>query len=269
MNAERKRNGPARPSRVTRHASRHGVFITGTDTGVGKTLVTAALASCLTQRGLSVGVMKPIETGCRTDGASGSDAARLYAAAGITEPVEAISPYRFADPLAPLDAARRAGRTIELRRIVRAYRALAARYAFLLVEGAGGVMVPITPTADTRDVIVQLGLPAVVVVRAVLGAVNHTLLTLDALRHRKIPVLGVFLNRFGSPPQPDDTLQETSTIGLLKERCGVPVIGPLPHRSEIAGSWEQGLAEIAESPAIRELADLVSGTTRRTSGRSR
>ena len=251
------------------HQIHSGCFITGTDTGVGKTLVTAALALCLTQRGLTVGVMKPIETGCRTNGASGSDAARLYAAAGVTEPVEAISPYRFADPLAPLDAARRAGRTIDLRRIIRAYRALAARYAFLLVEGAGGVMVPITPTTDTRDVIAQLGLPAVVVVRAMLGAVNHTLLTLDALRHRRIPVLGVFLNRSGSPSRPDDALQETSTIWLLKARCGVPVIGPLPHRSEIAGSWEQGLAEIAESPAIRELADLVSGTTQRTSGRSR
>ncbi len=246
-----------------------GVFITGTDTGVGKTLVTAALALCLTRRGLSVGVMKPIETGCRTSGASGSDAARLYAAAGVTEPVETISPYRFADPLAPLDAARRAGRTIELRRIVRAYRALAARHAFLLVEGAGGVMVPVTPTGDTRDVIVRLGLPAVVVVRAALGAVNQTLLTLGALRHRKIPVLGVFLNRSGAPAGPDGALQETSTIGLLKERCGLPVIGPLPHRPEIAGCWEQGLAEMAESPAIRELADLVSGTTRRTSGRSR
>ncbi len=246
-----------------------GCFITGTDTGVGKTLVTAALAACLTRRGLSVGVMKPIETGCRTDGTSGSDAARLYAAADVTEPVEAISPYRFADPLAPLDAARRAGRTIELSRIVRAYRALASRYALLLVEGAGGVMVPITPTTDTRDVIVKLGLPAVVVVRAMLGAVNHTLLTLDALRHRKILVLGVFLNRSDSPPRSDDVLQETSTIGLLKARCGVPVIGPLPHRPELAGSWEQELAEIAESPAISELADLVSGTTRRTSGRSR
>ncbi len=245
-----------------------GCFITGTDTGVGKTLVTAALAACLAQRGQSIGVMKPIETGCRTSDASGSDAARLYAAAGLTEPVETISPYRFADPLAPLDAARRAGRTIDLRRIVRAYRALAARYAFLLVEGAGGVMVPVTPTADTRDVIVKLGLPAVVVVRAALGAVNHTLMTLDALRHRRIPVLGVFLNRSGSRAEPDDLLQETSTVGLLKERCGVPVIGPLPRQPELADSWEQVLANVAESPAIRELADLVSGTTRRGSGRS-
>jgi dethiobiotin synthetase len=246
-----------------------GCFITGTDTGVGKTLVTAALAVCLMRRGLSVGVMKPIETGCRTAGTSGSDAARLYAAAGVTEPVEAISPYRFADPLAPLDAARRAGWTIDLRRVVRAYRTLAARYALLLVEGAGGVMVPITSTADTRDLIAQLGLPAVVVVRAVLGAVNQTLLTLDALRHRNIPVLGVFLNRSGSPAGPDDALQESSTVGLLKARCGVPVIGPLPHRAGLAGSWEQGLAETAESPEIRELADLVSGTARRRRARSR
>jgi dethiobiotin synthetase len=129
---------------------RSGVFITGTDTGVGKTLVTTALVLCLKQRGLSVGVMKPIETGCGSGGAAGSDAARLHAAAGMTDPVEVVSPYRFPDPLAPLDAARRAGTTIQERKILAAFRTLAARHMLMLVEGAGGVLVPISKRADMR-----------------------------------------------------------------------------------------------------------------------
>ena len=150
-----------------------GCFITGTDTGVGKTLVTAALAACLAQRGLSVGVMKPVETGYGGEGASGSDAARLYAAAGMTDPVEAMSPYRFPDPLAPLDAARRTGTIIRVDRILAAFRVLAARHSLMLVEGAGGVRVPLSDKADMRDLIERLGLPVVVVGRTAIGKIGR------------------------------------------------------------------------------------------------
>ncbi len=257
----------ARHRRPSRPSSR-GVFITGTDTGVGKTLVTAALTLCLKRRGLRVGVMKPVETGSRDEGVAGSDAARLYAAAGLEEPVEAISPYRFADPLAPADAARREGRTISLSRIVRCYRALAMRYPVVLVEGAGGVLVPLTSTANVRDLMKRLALPAVVVSRAELGSVNHTLMTIEALRRARIPVLTVLLNRAGAHPKTEiEALQEASTLSLLNTRSGVPVVGPLPHHPRLPGAWEEGLSAVADSAEIGALADLVMGTARQRRGR--
>jgi dethiobiotin synthetase len=257
---------------MTRQASKKisprrsaGCFITGTDTGVGKTLVVAALALCLKQRGLSVGVMKPIETGYGGEGAAGSDAARLYAAAGMTDPVEAMSPYRFPDPLAPLDAARRAGTTIRVDKIMAAFRALAARHAVMLVEGAGGVRVPISENTDMRDLIARLGLPVVVVGRTTIGSINHVLLTSEALVRRRIVIAGIILNQTkDTAPATVDGMQQSSTLALLRERSGVPVVGPLSYEPLLPRSWEQGLAAIAGSAAISELADLVTGAATRT-----
>jgi dethiobiotin synthetase len=246
-----------------------GVFITGTDTGVGKTLVAAALALCLKRRGLSVGVMKPVETGYGDGGSSGSDAARLYAAAGMTDPVEAMSPYRFPDPLAPLDAARRAGTAIRVQTVLAAFRVLASRHAVMLVEGAGGVLVPISSKLDMRDLIEGIGLPVVLVGRTAIGGVNHVLLTVEALARRRIAIAGIVLNRTKAAPAGTvDGMQEASTVALLRERSGAPVIGPLPHEPLLGQSWEQGLAAMAGSAAISELADAVTGTARRRRGPS-
>lgn len=241
-----------------------GVFITGTDTGVGKTLVTAALARCLKQRGLSVGVMKPIETGYGEVGAAGSDAARLSAAAGMTDPMETVSPYRFPDPLAPLDAARRAGIAIRFSKIVAAYRALAARHAVMLVEGAGGVRVPISARTEMRDLIERLSLPAVVVGRTAIGSVNHVLLTIEALVRRRIPVVAIVLNQTRSAePETVDGMQQSSTVALLREQSRVQVLGPLPYEPLLHRSWEQGLAAVAGGEPISALADLVIAGVRR------
>ena len=242
-----------------------GCFVTGTDTGVGKTLVTTALALCIKQRGVSVGVMKPIETGYGDEGAAGSDAARLYAAAGMTDPVEAMSPYRFPDSLAPLDAARRAGIVIRVDRIMAAFRLLAARYSLMLVEGAGGVRVPLSEKTDMRDLIERLGLPVVVVGRTAIGGINHVLLTVESLERRRIKIAGIVLNqtRAAAPATVGD-MQQASTLALLRERSGVPVVGPLPYEPLLPSSWEQGLAAMAGSAAISELADLVMGTATRT-----
>lgn len=242
-----------------------GCFITGTDTGVGKTLVTAALALCLKRRGVAVGVMKPVETGHGAGGAAGSDAARLSAAAGTTDPIEVMSPYRFPDPLAPLDAARRAGTVIRVETIVAAFRELAARHAFILVEGAGGVRVPISETTDMRDLIRRLGLPVVVVGRAAIGSLNHVLLTLEALARHRIAIAGIMLNRATETAFPAvDGMQASSTLALLREYSGVPVVGPLPYEPLLQQSWEQGLAAVAGSETINELADCVMGTARQT-----
>jgi len=245
----------SRPSQPLPHS---GCFITGTDTGVGKTLVTAALALCLKQRGLCVGVMKPIETGQAPDGSGVSDADRLGAIVEPPDPVEIVNPYRFSTPLAPLAAARLAGSTIEMDRIVAAYQILAAGHPMVVVEGIGGVMVPISPQVTVRDLIARLGLPAVVVGRATLGGVNHALLAVEALRERGVVTLGIVLNHPVTPPlSSTDVMQEKATVELVKELSGVPVIGPLPHEAAFDQAWEAGLAKIAQHPGIRELAYMV------------
>ena len=122
-----------------------GCFITGTDTGVGKTVIATALVRCLKENGISVGVMKPVETGVAHGETDGSDAARLRNAAGIADSPDVVSPYRLQAPLAPLAAARLEGITIEMERIVSAYERLSVRYPCIVVEGVGGVMVPLIP----------------------------------------------------------------------------------------------------------------------------
>lgn len=236
-----------------------GCFVTGTDTGVGKTVVTAALALCLRRRGVSVGVMKPVETGCGAGSAGPSDAERLRACLAGDDPGAFLSPYQFAAPLAPLAAARQAGAVISLDRIVQAYGRLTARYRSVLVEGAGGLCVPLTDREDMRDLIERLALPVVLVGRCALGGVNHALLTLEALQTRKIPLLALVLNR----PVPhqaasEEELQMASTVGLLKERSGVPVIGPLPYLANLAGGGDAGVSELSRDSSIETLAGLIS-----------
>lgn len=234
-----------------------GCFITGTDTGVGKTAVTAALAVALSRRGIDVGVMKPVETGC-VDG-PGSDAARLLAAAGAHDPPDLASPCRFPFPLAPLAAARRAGSAVDLDLIVQASDALAQRHAFLLVEGVGGLLVPLTPEADVRDLMRRLGLPVLLVGRAGLGGVNHALLTLEALRAARLTVHALLLNRPARPPADEWAReQEQSTRQLLGERSGVPVLGPLPYTKDFELGWEKGVATLAGDVAIQQAATLIA-----------
>ena len=125
-------------------SSPRGIFITATDTGVGKTLVTSALVVCLTQRGIDVGVMKPIETGVSRSTKAQSDGARLRRAAGSHDPMAEVCPYVFRLPVAPLSAARAEGTTVRVATIMRAFRALRQKHDLVAVEGVGGVHVPIT-----------------------------------------------------------------------------------------------------------------------------
>ena len=234
----------------------HGCFITGTDTGVGKTVVTAALALCLKQHGVRVAVMKPIETGCSTEKPFESDAERLGIAIETQIGLDRVSPYRFSMPLAPLAAARAAGVTIEVDRIARIFHTLAEDQHFVLVEGVGGIMVPLAEKTDIRDLITALRLPVVIVGRAALGGVNHALLTIEALRLRAIPVLGILLNQLNPRPHPEQT---ESTVSLIRERSGLPVFGPIPYQSTGRDNWMAGVKRIAEDPAIHSLAErLVS-----------
>jgi dethiobiotin synthetase len=159
---------------------------------VGKTVVAAGLAWALRQRGIDVGVMKPVETGFSAR--APSDAATLRRAAGAPDPIEDVAPYRLKAPLAPLVAARKEGIRISPQRLVRDVKRLAARRAFLVVEGVGGLMVPLTPTHTTLALAEALQLPILLVIANRLGAINHTLLTLHAAECRGLTVLGLVLN---------------------------------------------------------------------------
>lgn len=238
----------------------HGMFITGTDTAVGKTLVTAVLARSLKELGLDVGVMKPVETGVVKG--RPSDAGRLTRAAQASDSPDLVRPYAFRLPVAPLDAARTERRRIKIPTITRAYRQLQAQHDLLLVEGAGGVHVPITPTMDVLDLIKKLRAPVLVVGRAGLGGVNHAMLTLNALRERKIPILALVLNQTVPANTAVARRQERSTLELLREFAGVPVIGPLPYMVGVDARFERAVGKLAASREMLKLTKLVLASAR-------
>ena len=159
-----------------------GLFVTGTDTGVGKTLVSCALARGLREAGVDIGVMKPVETGVPEAGPE--DARALAVAAAVTDPIEVICPMQFNLPAAPAAAARAEGRQARIESLSKTWQTLRNRYEFMLVEGAGGLLVPFDDETTMADLAACWELPVLVVARACLGTINHTLLTLEACAAR-------------------------------------------------------------------------------------
>jgi dethiobiotin synthetase len=213
-----------------------GVFITGTDTGVGKTIVTAAVAAAFTTHGVNTGIMKPITTGVAESSTGLSDPDWLVSAMGVTDPPDLITPYRFRTAAAPLIAAARDGRAIEPARIIGALQALSARHDCVVVEGIGGVLVPITPDLFVVDLARQMGLPVLVVARTSLGSINHTLLTLECLRSRGVPILGLIFNNPARPPSVPD---ESDTIQTILRVSGLRSFGELPYCEGLPAAWSQ------------------------------
>lgn len=208
-----------------------GIFITGTDTGVGKTWVGAGIAAALRAKGIDVGVMKPAETGCsvRTGRLVPRDALMLMKAAGANDPLDLVVPCRFREPLAPAIAAKRAGTTIEFRHILTAFRTLSERHRFMIVEGAGGILVPLTARRSFLDLAAVLALPVLVVARPGLGTINHTLLTIAALRAKKITIAGIVINHRGKGQR---GLAERTNPPVIERTSRVPVIGIVRHRQK-------------------------------------
>ena len=205
-----------------------GIFVTGTDTGVGKTVIAAALAAACRARGLDVGVMKPVETGCavRNGRRIARDARELMRAAGVRDGIEAVCPYRFKEPLAPILAAEREGAAIRLSRIAAAFRRLSRRHDFMIVEGIGGTLTPVTRAVFALDLALSFELPVLVVARTGLGTLNHTLLTVQAVRQAGAPVLGVVFNR-ARPGR--NGLVERTNPGVFSRISDVPVLGVVPY----------------------------------------
>lgn len=171
-----------------------GIFVTGTDTGVGKSLVSAALALFLVRKGIRVGVMKPVESGVPDPERLGADGELLRWASGCEAPEALISPCRLRQPLAPSLAAQLAGTPINIDGLVSAAKQLLDRYEFVIIEGAGGLMVPLRDSFLIGDLACRIGLPLLTVCRPDLGTLNHTLLTLHAARCWGLRPTGLVIN---------------------------------------------------------------------------
>jgi dethiobiotin synthetase len=221
-----------------------GFFITGTDTGVGKTLVSAGLSLYLRQQGIDVGVMKPAETGVSDCAAAGPDAELLRWAADSRDELDDISPYRFKAPLAPAVAASREQVRINYSELAKRAAGLIKRHQFTLVEGAGGLMVPLAGGLLMADLARALGLPLLLVVRPGLGTINHTLLTQVSARAMEIPVAGYLINRMPA----EQGLAEETAAHSLASLTTEDLLGVLP---EVTGSDREKAAQLAA-----ELAEL-------------
>ena len=199
------------------------LFITGTDTGVGKSLVSAGLARLLFSHGVSVGVFKPVASG----GAVSEDGKLLQKALKLPDSAySGIVPIHYKQPLAPWVASWKEGK-VDLAKVEKAYQKAKANCDFLIVEGVGGIQVPIARNFFVTDWMLKWKLPVLVVARAGLGTINHTLLTIEALQKRKIKVLGVLVNGYTGKG-----IAEKTNVQALRKLLKVPVYGPLKHNAK-------------------------------------
>jgi len=203
-----------------------GIFITGTDTDVGKTIIAAGLALVLRDRGLKVGVMKPVATGCygSEQRLVSLDASFLMEAAENEFP-PLTSPQRFRNPLSPNVAAMLEKKEVDIPGILKSYRQLQEKYDFLIVEGIGGLMVPLKKDYYVANLIRDMGLPMIIVAYSGLGAINHTLLTIDAAIIRNMEVRGIIFNRASVT---NYSLAELTNPKVIHDLSGIPILGSLP-----------------------------------------
>ncbi len=208
-----------------------GYFITGTDTGVGKTVVTACLATLFKNRGENVGVMKPIETGVNPEccSAANSDARFLIEVAGVQD--TDVCTYRLKSPTSPYQAARMEGKELDPDKILTGFRVLQSRHSMMLVEGIGGLMVPISRRYYVADLALQMNLPLIIVSRLQVGTLNHTLMTINTARQHGLNVKGVILN-----PLDGNELNviEAEQGSLIEKFSDAPILGICPYMDDIS-----------------------------------
>jgi dethiobiotin synthetase len=222
--------------------AKNGLFITGTDTGVGKTVVAGAIARILTDSGRKVGVFKPIATGCKHDweGLVSDDTVFLAYCANSNLPFSTITPVRHVTPAAPIVSAAQENVPIDFDEIATAYKKVCDDSDVVIVEGVGGVRVPLTDEFDLLDLAVGFNLPVVIVARPNLGTINHTLMTVDCIRSVKLPIAGVVINGYDATKA---AIAE-ETADRVIARCGnVDVLCTVPF-DETVDLEEPSLGEL-------------------------
>lgn len=206
---------------------KHSCFVTGTDTGVGKTLIASAIVHLLTQKGIRAVGMKPVAAGCVKDKSGAmlsEDVSMLMAAGNVSAALELHNPYAFEPPIAPHIAASQAGVAIRQDVIIQAYEALAGITDSITVEGVGGFRVPLSSDFDTADLAKTLGLPVIMVVGMRLGCLNHALLTAEAIRAHGLNLMGWVANRID-----DQMAAFEENMQALETLINAPCVGKLPY----------------------------------------
>ncbi|MEE8299031.1 MAG: dethiobiotin synthase [Thermodesulfobacteriota bacterium] len=205
-----------------------GIFVTGTDTGVGKTVVTAAIAWNLTQAGKRVALMKPVQTGTIVSGPT--DIEFVQKVLGADYSLDVSCPYMFSDPVAPLVASMLVGERIDIKKIKDSYSRLSSDNDFVIVEGAGGLLVPILEDYFMSDLALELDLPVLIVTRPNLGTLNHTFLTLESAKKRGLDVAGIVISNFPWDPG----LPEQTNPELILSMTGDNILGVIPNDNSIS-----------------------------------
>ncbi len=237
---------------------RNGIFVTGTDTEIGKTIVAAGLVAALRREGADVGAMKPIASGGIEHGGrvASEDALVLLEAAGTDDPMDLVNPVCLSLPLAPTIAAEREGRPIDIGVVDRAWEKLRAAHDCVVVEGVGGAAVPITEELLAIDLAVRWALPVLIVGRPGLGTINHCMLTVDFVRHRGCEIIGVvFCDATGEPKG----MAEATNADAVQRFAGVPVLGEVCFSEELAaGKASADLAAdlVAAAVDVASIAEL-------------
>jgi len=224
-----------------------GLFITATDTEVGKTVVAGAIADWFRRRGSRVAVLKPVASGCssRREGLVSEDAEFLATCADARFPLDLICPNRYFEPVTPGLAAERTGVPVDFDAVQRSIDLMSPHSDVMIVEGAGGLFAPLSETVCVIDMITWLQLPAVVVARPTLGTINHTVLTVEALRARGVKVVGVVINRY---PADRASVAEEANPRLIEKWGKVPVLAIVPN---VEPGLEGGLHPDVVAPVDR------------------
>lgn len=204
-----------------------GVFVTGSDTGVGKTVVAGAIAAAIKAYGMDVGVMKPISTGAREiEGRLVSEDARyLKEIIGSTDDDELVNPIRLKPALAPTMAAVESGTTIDMDKVWKAFEELKGKHEFIVIEGIGGLMVPVDDKLLVADMALKMDLALVVASKHSLGTINHTLLTVECAKSRNLRVKGIVINMLKDGKD---------FTGEIEKYSSVPILGTIPFKEDVS-----------------------------------
>jgi dethiobiotin synthetase len=210
-----------------------GYFITGTDTNVGKTIVTACLIAFFRKHGIDTGIMKPIETGVgqECNSKESSDANFLLSISDNKDSLEDVCPIRLKPIASPMQALRITNQTLDINLIFESFRRLQTKHDQMLVEGIGGILVPLATNYLISDLIKDLGLPLIIVSRVSLGTINHTLLTVKAAKQTGIEIEGIILN---NPENRTLNKVELEQASLIQELCGIPILGECPYINSVS-----------------------------------